>query len=100
MQDESSDRRAIERPGSDRRRAPRPQRLATDLLTQGAAPATTTELARWVGCSSQKILLDVAAGELRAADKPRRSGSTVLFPVPEALRYLRQMGVVVDAPSA
>ncbi len=83
--------------GVERRRAPRAEREVGALALPGATPVTTAELARWTGLSRKKILADVDAGELHPASEDVASGSRFMFPVPEALRYLRKMGVTVQS---
>ena len=76
----------------ERRRAPRALRLPKDLLEEGAWPATTTELARWTGMSDDFIRREEDAGAIKGVRT--RGGGRLLFPAPEAVRYLREMGVL------
>lgn len=68
-------------------------RGARDLLVPGAAPATTTEIARWIEKSDDYVRDEIAAGNLKAI-KLRVGRGVFLVGRLEAVRYLTDCGLL------
>lgn len=104
-----ADRRQVVRPvreerrAGDRRQANVPilrerrlARRAVDLLLKDTTePVRLGEIARWSGFSEAFIREDARSGILAAMKVGRRGRHRYVVPVPEAIRYLRTLGVAI-----
>lgn len=71
-------------------------RRAMDLLLADATqPVRLSEIARWSGFSEDFVREDARAGIVNAIKVQRRGRHVYVVPVPEAIRYLRTLGVSI-----
>jgi hypothetical protein len=91
-----------ERRVAQRRKANQPvirerrlSRRAVDLLEVDATPVRPWELALWTGFSEAFIRDDIRHGIVQATKVTRRGRHVYVVPVPEAIRYLRTLGVTI-----
>jgi hypothetical protein len=69
------------------------RRRPKDLLLDDAPPATTSELARWVGKYDRFIRREIEGGTIQKVNR-RQPRQHYRIPRAEAIRYLQQMGVL------
>jgi hypothetical protein len=104
-----TDRRQSNRPVSEERRSGerrtrnqqvlrerRLERRAIDLMLQDTTqPVRLSEIARWSGFSEAFVREDARSGVIQAIKIERRGRYIYVVPVPEAIRYLRTLGVAI-----
>jgi hypothetical protein len=67
-----------------------------DLLLEDATqPVRLSEIARWSGFSEAFVRDDARNGVVVAVKVQRRGRYVYVVPVPEAIRYLRSLGVTI-----
>jgi excisionase family DNA binding protein len=77
------------------RRPPQPRRMElSDLPHVTGPPLTTSEFARMVGMSPTFVRMEIKSGELRAIRLGRGRRQVFRIPVDDALRYVRQLGLL------